>query len=92
MSEKRAEYGIETELINPAIIICSDCGNIIGTYVLIDFYDKYQNKVKKRVWLKAGPLIIQALRGRCAQCGKSFDYDISERNLSRLIERVKRLR
>jgi ribosomal protein L37E len=62
-------------IVNAEKIACKRCGHEIGK--IID----------NTLWLVSGLLLSEA-HGICAQCGESFHYTVTERQLKQLINLV----
>lgn len=59
---------------------CPICGAEIGYY---------QEIGERRVALRVGNLVLTRADGNCAECGQEWHYSASEKQLERLIARVK---
>lgn len=84
MSETRAEYGIVIDQLTIAdsMIVCTRCGSTVGELITVG----------KSTWIKIGLISARIVRGICSDCGRPFNYDASDKQLSDLIARVKKNR
>lgn len=69
---------IESKNMNVQIR-CKRCHRLIGELVEVDGQE----------WLSVNSVLITVMRGSCT-CGEEFHWSISEQQLARLIERVKK--
>ena len=64
---------------NDTCVVC-DCGKTIGEYI----------RVGDRTWLLVGSLKVRSLSGICAECGRPYSWNETDKMIEALIARVRR--